>query len=163
MRSYKGYSALIGFALILQACGGAGLETKVPVAAETVVGATQVPITEGGTTEVVQGEFFENVTIRSGFGYRAPWLEVYFTDPVNPLAAREVGGVDAFVSSAIAAAKESVDVSLRNLNLTSITQALIVASRRGVPVRVITETDSMIGRSESTFQVLKDAGIPVID
>ncbi len=76
---------------------------------------------------------------------------------------REVGGVDAFVSSAIVAAKESVDVSLRNLNLDSITQALIVVNRRGVPVRVITETESMTGRSESTFQVLKDAGIAVID
>ncbi|MEO5888148.1 MAG: phospholipase D-like domain-containing protein, partial [Anaerolineales bacterium] len=163
MRSYKGYTALIGFALILQACRGAGLETKVPVATETVVGATQAPITEGGATEVVQGEFFENVTLRSGFGYRAPWLEVYFTDPVNPLAAREVGGVDWFVSAAIVTAKESVDVALRNLNLDSITNALIVVSRRGVPVRVITETDSMTGRSESTFQVLKDAGIVVID
>jgi len=163
MRSYKGYTALIGFALILQACGGAGLETQVPVATETVIAATQPPVTEAGVTEVVQGEFFATVPLRSGFGYRAPWLEVYFTDPVNPLSAREVGGVDAFISAAIVAARESVDVALRNLNLDSITQALIVVSRRGVPVRVITETDSLTGRSESTFQVLKDAGITVID
>jgi len=162
MRSYKVYLALIGFALMLQACGGGSLETQVPTVTETVA-ATQPPVTEAGVTEVVQGEFFATVPLRSGFGYRAPWLEVYFTDPVNPLAAREVGGVDAFISSAIVAAKESVDVSLRNLNLDSITQALIVVSRRGVPVRVITETDSMTGRSESTFQVLKDAGIAVVD
>ena len=163
MRPYKGYIALIGIALVLQGCRGAGLETNVPVATETLVGATQAPITEGGTTQAIPGEFFENVPLRSGFGYRAPWLEVYFTDPVNPLSVREVGGVDAFVSAAIVAARESVDVSLRNLNLDSITQALIVISRRGVPVRVITETDSLTGRSESTFQVLKDAGITVID
>lgn len=163
MRSYKGYSALIGFALILQACGGGSLETQVPTVTETVVAATQPPVAEAGVTEVVQGEFFATVPLRSGFGYRAPWLEVYFTDPVNPLAAREVGGVDAFISAAIVAAKESVDVSLRNLNLDSITQALIVVNRRGVPVRVITDTDSMTGRSESTFQVLKDVGIAVID
>jgi len=72
-------------------------------------------------------------------------------------------GLDGIVSGAIVAAKESVDVSLRNLNLDSVTQALIVVSRRGVPVRVITETDSLIGRSGSTFQVLKDAGITIID
>jgi len=164
MRLNKGYLALIGIALILQACRGAGLETNIPVATETVGAAIQLPITEGGVTPSVPGEFFANVPLRSGFGYRAPWLEVYFTDPVNPLSVREVGGVDALVSAAIAAAKESVDVSLRNLNLDSVTQALIVASsRRGIPVRVITETDSMTGRSESTFQVLKDAGITVID
>jgi phosphatidylserine/phosphatidylglycerophosphate/cardiolipin synthase-like enzyme len=163
MRLNKGYLALIGIALLLQACRGAGLETNVPVDTETVGAATQLPITEGGITPSVPGEFFANVPLRSGFGYRAPWLEVYFTDPVNPLALREVGGVDAFVSAAIVAARESVDVSLRNLNLDSITQALIVVTRRGVPVRVITETDSMTGRSESTFQVLKDAGITVID
>ena len=162
MRWYKGYTALIGFALLLQACGGAGLETLVPVATETVVAATQPSITEGIAT-AIQGEFFATVPLRSGFGYRAPWLEVYFTDPVNPLSVREVGGVDAFISAAIVAAKESVDVSLRNLNLESITGALIYVSHRGIPVRVITETDSLTGRSESTFQVLKDAGITVID
>jgi len=163
MRLNKGYLALIGIVLILQACRGAGLETNAPIATETAGAATQLPVTNGGLTPGVPGEFFANVPLRSGFGYRAPWLEVYFTDPVNPLALREVGGVDAFVSAAIVAARESVDVSLRNLNLDSITQALIVVTRRGVPVRVITETDSMIGRSVSTFQVLKDAGITVID
>ena len=163
MRLNKGYLALIGIALLLHACRGAGLETNTPIATETAGAVTQLPITEGGLTQGVPGEFFANVPLRSGFGYRAPWLEVYFTDPVNPLALREVGGVDAFVSAAIVAARESVDVSLRNLNLDSITQALIVVTRRGVPVRVITETDSMIGRSVSTFQVLKDAGITVID
>ncbi len=46
MRSYKVYAALIGFALILQACRGAGLQTLVPVATETVI-ATQPPLIEG--------------------------------------------------------------------------------------------------------------------
>jgi phosphatidylserine/phosphatidylglycerophosphate/cardiolipin synthase-like enzyme len=163
MRLYKGYLALIGIALLLQACRGAGLETNAPVATEAVGAATQLPVTEVGLTPAVSGEFFEDVTIRSGFGYRAPWLEVYFTDPVDPLSLRETMGLDGIVSGAIVAAKESVDVSLRNLNLDSVTQALIVVSRRGVPVRVITETDSLIGRSGSTFQVLKDAGITIID
>jgi len=160
MRSYKVYSALIGFTLMLQACGGGSLETQVPTVTETVA-ATEQPITEVVVTEVVQGEFFAPVPLRSGFGYRAPWLEVYFTDPVNPLAAREVGGVDAFASSAIVAAKESVDVALRNLNLDSITNALIVVSRRGIPVRVIAESDSMT--AQSYFQVLRDAGIVVVE
>jgi len=106
MRSYKGYTALIGFALMLQACRGAGLETKVPVATETKCCRHPGANYRGGYHTGGPGEFFENVTIRSGFGYRAPWLEVYFTDPVNPLSVREVSGVDALVSAAIVAAKE---------------------------------------------------------
>lgn len=161
MRLYKGYFALIGFALLLQACGNGGeiQTTPPPVVTEPII-ATQPPVTEAVATEIVPSEFFAPVPLRSGFGFRSSWLELYFTDPVNPLAAREVGGVDAFLSSAIVAARESVDVALRNLNLDSVTSALIVANRRGIPVRVIAESDSMTGRSD--FQVLLDAGIAVV-
>ena len=162
MRFHKGYSAIAGFALLLQACGSAGGGQTTPPPASTEPGSlTQAPVTGAVATEIVPSEFFVNVPFRSGFGFRSSWIEVYFTDPVSPLAAREVGGVDAFVSAAIVAAKESVDVAVRNLNLDSITGALVVANRRGVPVRVIAESDSLLGRSD--FQVLIDAGIPVVE
>ena len=162
MRVHKGYSALLGFALLLQACGSGGGGQATPPSLATEPGSvTQPPVTEAVATEIVPSEFFANVPMRSGFGFRSSWMELYFTDPVSPLAAREVGGVDAFLSSAIVAAKESVDVALRNLNLDSITGALVVANRRGVPVRVIAESDSMLGRSD--FQVLRDAGITVVE
>lgn len=162
MRFHKGYIAIAGFALLLQACGSArgGQTTPPPVSTEPG-GVSQPAVTEAVATEIVPSEFFTDVPFRSGFGYRSSWIEIYFTDPVSPLAAREVGGVDAFVSAAIVAAKESVDVAVRNLNLDSITGALVVANRRGVPVRVIAESNSMLGRSD--FQVLIDAGIPVVE
>lgn len=161
MRTFKVYSAIIGIALILQACGsGGGAQTPPPsILTEPVL--TQPPVTETVAADTTPAEFFAPVPLRSGFGFRASWFELYFTDPVNPLAAREVGGVDAFVSAAIVAAKQSVDVALRNLNLDSITNALIVAHRRGVAVRVITETDSLTARSD--YQLLVDVGIPVVD
>lgn len=162
MRFHKGYFALIGFALLLQACGSGGeIQTTPPPVATEPASATQPQVAEAVATETVPSEFFTTVPLRSGFGFRSSWLELYFTDPVNPLATREVGGVDAFLSSAIVAARESVDIALRNLNLDSITSALVVANRRGIPVRVIAETDSMTGRSD--FQVLKDAGITVVE
>ena len=162
MRFHKGYCVLIGLTLLLQACGS-GLEnqTTPPSVATEPVGAIQPPVTEGVATEIGSSEFFTSVPVRSGFGFRSSWLELYFTDPVSPLAAREVGGVDAFLSSAIVAARESVDIALRNLNLDSVTSALIVANRRGIPIRVVAESDSMNTRSD--FQVLKDAGIPVVE
>lgn len=162
MRFHKGYSALIGFALLLQACGSRGeIQTTPPPGATEPVSATQPSITEAAATEMASSELFTDVPFRSGFGYRSSWMEIYFTDPVSPLAAREVGGVDAFLSAAIVAAKESIDVASRNLNLDSITGALVVANRRGIPVRVIAESDSMLGRSN--FQVLRDAGITVVE
>ncbi len=161
MRFHKGYFALIGFALLLQACGNGGEIPTTPPPVTEPISVTQPPVTEAVATEIVPSEFFTSVPLRSGFGFRSSWLELYFTDPVNPLAAREVGGVDAFVSSAIVAARESVDIALRNLKLDSITNALIVAARRGVPVRVIAESDSLAGRSD--FQSLRDAGILVVE
>jgi phosphatidylserine/phosphatidylglycerophosphate/cardiolipin synthase-like enzyme len=49
---------------------------------------------------------------------------------------------------------------MRFLSLESITNALITASRRGVPVRVVAETDNLTSRYD--FQLLQAAGIPVI-
>ena len=162
MRFHKGYCVLMALAVLLQACGsGAEIQTTPPLVATEPVSATQPPVTEAVATEIVPSEFFTTVPLRSGFGYRSSWLELYFTDPVNPLAAREVGGVDAFLSSAIVAARESVDIALRNLNLESVTSALVVANRRGIPIRVIAESESMTSRSD--FQVLKDAGIAVVE
>lgn len=163
MRSFKGYVLLVmGSALILQACGSnINTQTLAPVSNTESVNVTQPPATEVPATENPSGEFFSSVPVRSGFGYRAPWIEVYFTDPVNPLAARQVGGIDAFISAAIVAAKESVDIALRNLNLDSMANALIVANRRGIVIRVVAETDSMTDKSD--FQLLKDAGIAVVE
>ena len=162
MKVHKGYSALLGFALLLQACGSAEeVQTPLPSITTEQGSVTQPPGIEAVATEIDPSEFFANVPFRSGFGFRSSWIEVYFTDPVSPLAAREVGGVDAFLSAAIVAAKESVDVALRNLNLDSVTGALIMANRRGIPVRVVAESDSLLGRSD--FQVLRDAGITVVE
>ena len=139
----KGSFILIVLALLLQACGSTGkiLTTPPPIVTQPTSG-TELPLalTEAVATQDLSSEFFTAVPLRSGFGFRSAWMELYFTDPVNPLAAREVGGVDAFLSSAIVAARESVDLALRNLNLDSITSALVVANRRGIPVRVVAES-----------------------
>ena len=167
MRTHKGLYALFGIAVILQACGNAGvLPTNLPSVTETVPGVTAPPVTlppgnELTTTVTPGGEFFSSIPFRSGLGFRAPWFELYFIDPTNPFAQREVGSVDDLMSASIIAAKQSVDVTTRSLSLESITKALITVARRGIPVRVITETDSLTGRSN--IQVLRDAGIPVID
>ena len=162
MRTHKGLYALVGIAFILQACGnGNVVPTDPPIVTATLPVVTAPPVIEQTSTAAPGGEFFSSIPFRSGLGFRAPWLELYFIDPTSPFAQREVGSVDDLVSASIIAARQSVDVALRELSLESITKALITVTRRGVPVRVVTDTDSLTGRSN--FQALKDAGILVVD
>jgi len=162
MRTYKGLSVFIGIALILQACGNADVvPTNPPTVTVTLPVVTAPPVVELTSTAAPGGEFFSSIPFRSGLGFRAPWLELYFIDPTSPFAQREVGSVDDLVSASIIAARQSVDVALRVLSLESVTKALITVARRGVPVRVVAETDNLTARHQ--FQVLRDAGIPVID
>ncbi|HLF74663.1 MAG TPA: phospholipase D-like domain-containing protein [Anaerolineales bacterium] len=164
MRTHKSLYALIGIALILQACGGN--EPAAPTIPPTALvselpSVTEPAITESLSTLASAEEFLAPIPFRSGLGFRGPWLELYFIDPTNAFAQREVGSVDAIVASSILGATQSVDVSMRFLSLQSITSALVTASRRGIPVRVVAETDNLADRSN--FQALKDAGIPIVD
>jgi phosphatidylserine/phosphatidylglycerophosphate/cardiolipin synthase-like enzyme len=98
--------------------------------------------------------------MRAGYGYRASWMEVYFTNPNSPDAASGSGGIDGPLSAAIVAARQSVDVAMTSLGLNTIVQALIRAHSRGVPVRVVMETDNVEARNP---QELRDAGIPLVE
>jgi phosphatidylserine/phosphatidylglycerophosphate/cardiolipin synthase-like enzyme len=87
------------------------------------------------------------------------WYAVYFTDPISPTAGTYQGGIDENLAAAIDQARVSVDVAIYDLNLWSIRDALIKANRRGVAVRMVSESDNM---DEQEIQELKDAGIEVL-
>lgn len=87
------------------------------------------------------------------------WLAVYFTTPHYPDdPALHTGGVDLHLVDLIDAAQKRVDVAAYQLNLPTVTDALLRAHQRGVQVRLVTdgeyEDEEMIGR-------LRRAGIPV--
>ncbi len=86
-------------------------------------------------------------------------LEVYFIDPGARDAARHRGGPDWELAAAMDSAQQSIDVAIYSLNLWSIRDALISAHRRGVRVRVVTESDNILGPE---IAEIKRAGIPVI-
>ena len=88
------------------------------------------------------------------------WIEVYFTNPEAIGARSYKGGPDEYLEAAIRNAQYSVDVAVHNLNLWSIEGALLDAHRRGVVVRMVTESDNM--ESSLEIQELKAEGIPVI-
>jgi phosphatidylserine/phosphatidylglycerophosphate/cardiolipin synthase-like enzyme len=87
------------------------------------------------------------------------WWSVYFTDPTDPNASSYRGGVDETLAAAIDKARLSVDMAIFDLNLWSIRDALIAANRRGIAVRVVTDSDNL---DEQEVQDLKDAGIKVV-
>ena len=89
----------------------------------------------------------------------ADWYDVYFTQPTSPSAPTYQGGIDEALAKAIDQARLSVDIAVYDLNLWSTRDALLAAHRRGVTVRMVTESDNM---DEQEVQELKEAGIEVL-
>jgi phosphatidylserine/phosphatidylglycerophosphate/cardiolipin synthase-like enzyme len=90
---------------------------------------------------------------------QADWAQVFFSDPTGPNAERLRGGPDKVLADAIRQARLSVDVAAYDLDLWSIRDALLEAHRRGVSVRLVTDSDNL---DEREIQELKTAGIPVL-
>src|SRR5690349_7020609 len=143
----------IAFLLLLQSCGlrAEPSATLAPTGPDSTV-PTMTPAREFE---------FRSIPLRSGFGFRSHWLELYFTDPTSSFSAEKSGGLDGPVAAAIVAARESVDVALNSLGVNSLTDALIRAHNRGITVRVVMETNNTLDRLNP--QQLKDAGIPIVD
>jgi phosphatidylserine/phosphatidylglycerophosphate/cardiolipin synthase-like enzyme len=87
------------------------------------------------------------------------WYTVYFTDPDGQSARSLRGGPDRALAEAIHQARLSVDVAAYDLNLWSLRDALIDAHRRGVSVRLVTESDNL---DSEEIGELEEAGIPIL-
>jgi phosphatidylserine/phosphatidylglycerophosphate/cardiolipin synthase-like enzyme len=87
------------------------------------------------------------------------WISVYFTDPTAPSSKSYRGGPDHVLAEAIRRARVSVDVAVLQLNLWSVRDALLEVHRRGVQVRMVTDSDYL---DQKEIQQLVEAGIPVL-
>ena len=87
------------------------------------------------------------------------WHTVYFTDPTDPSTSTLRGGPDSNLVKDIDEARYSVDIAIYRLDLWSVRDALIRAHRRGVTVRLVTESDNIL---EAEVEDLEAAGIPVL-
>jgi phosphatidylserine/phosphatidylglycerophosphate/cardiolipin synthase-like enzyme len=154
MRILKLVFFVMAIVLGLQACGTAGAP-----ATETLPTATLV--SETPTSTPYPALEFVPIPLKAGLGYRAAWIELYFTDPTSSFAEENSGGIEGPLTAAIVEARESVDVAVNSLGVNSIVQALIRVHTRGVRVRVVMETDNVLDRLNP--QQLIDAGIPIVD
>ncbi|HSL45182.1 MAG TPA: phospholipase D-like domain-containing protein [Anaerolineales bacterium] len=152
MKILRVYVFVLAFVLVIQACTPAGELSDEDYSA-TVMAA-------GTPTSTPYPPFeLSPVPLKAGYGFRAAWLELYFTDPTSPFAQENAGGVEGPLTAGIVSARESVDVSINSLGVNSITQALIRVHSRGIPVRVVIETNNA---DRVNPQELIDAGIPVV-
>jgi phosphatidylserine/phosphatidylglycerophosphate/cardiolipin synthase-like enzyme len=87
------------------------------------------------------------------------WYAVHFTDPTSPSSKSLRGGPDKYLAQAIRTARVSVDVAVLELNLWSIRDALLEAHKRGVRVRLVTDSDYLDGKE---IGQLSQAGVPVL-
>ena len=101
----------------------------------------------------------EQLPVHVGYGYQGSWFEVYFTDPANPAAKQESGGVEEAVIASIDSARLSIDAAFYSLSLREVANALLRARDRGVAVRVVMESDN---RDKSVPQALIEGGIPIL-
>jgi len=122
---------------------------------------TDAPLTQPSPAEVTETPEFEltEIPLPAGYGAHGPWIDIYFTDPENPLSAQETGGLDGPLVASIDSARLTVDVVIYSLSLRSVRDALIRAHERGVQVRMVMESDNM---DRSAPQALLDAGIPIL-
>ncbi len=119
------------------------------------------PQTEPVPAEASETPEFElkKYLLPTGYGAQAAWIEIFFTDPENPLASQETGGLDGPLVESIDAARLTVDVAIYSLRLRSVRDALIRAQDRGVQVRMVMESDNL---DRSAPQALLEAGIPIL-
>ena len=86
-------------------------------------------------------------------------IQVFFTRPqALDVPGRRTDGVDKYVSADIENAATSIDIAAYDINLQSITDALLAASLRGVQVRVVTDSDNL---ARSPVAQLRSVGITV--
>lgn len=129
-----------------------------PPAAPPPSGTQPTPLEPASVSETPEPTL-EPIPLPAGYGVDGGWFELYFTDPFNPLAAQQTGGVDGPLVAAIDSARLSVDVAVYSLSLNSVRDALIRAHKRGARVRVVMESDNL---DRSDPQRIKDAGIPIL-
>ncbi len=132
---------LLGLALILFLLESAGL-------VELGLSPTPSPPDEGSAESPGSGEDDEGA------------VQVYFSTPwLQDKKAGIQGSLDERVATDIERARVSVDVAAYELDLESVTQALLSAHRRGVQVRLVIDSHSA---DEPAVQRLQGVGVPVV-
>jgi phosphatidylserine/phosphatidylglycerophosphate/cardiolipin synthase-like enzyme len=92
-------------------------------------------------------------------GQAADWYEIFFTDPTCPPEAERQGGIDETMAEDLRQAQVQVDMAAFEFNSEPMLEALLELEGRGIPVRVVIDTDY---EDESAVRRLRRNGISVV-
>ncbi|MEW5958504.1 MAG: phospholipase D-like domain-containing protein [Chloroflexota bacterium] len=88
------------------------------------------------------------------------WYRLYFTSPQYPdEPARRVDLIEQGLIEVIDRAQHSLDIAIYELDLDKVADAVLAARRRGVNVRLVTDTDSL--ETDDALIRLAEAGLPL--
>lgn len=89
------------------------------------------------------------------------WAEVFFSKPNDgTLEDLPEDNIDQMLVEKLKLAKKTIDIAVYEIDNQIITEALISAKKRGVIVRLVTDTDYM---GETSITSLKAANVPIVD
>jgi phosphatidylserine/phosphatidylglycerophosphate/cardiolipin synthase-like enzyme len=140
---------------------------------------TQQPTTDGKTDEQIAAEIgrvpetpsFNVPTVPGGLGsglsVRTDWYELHFNSPVYPTKKENyVGGLDEKLVAMMNRATLSMDVAIYDFDLLNMAQAMAAAKKRGVTVRMVTDSDTVKNKDEEiqkALEVVRGAQIPIVE
>ena len=100
-------------------------------------------------------------------GASGSWYQLYFTEPRYPDDPKNhQGGIDEKLVALMDRAQRTLDVADYDFDLKNVADAMARAKQRGVPVRMVTDTDILSNKDadiQAAFKVLKSADIPIVD
>jgi len=134
---------------------GEGLPARVRRWAALILAATMVVLAQVACDG---GVLVDGPSVRERVD--GDWARAYFTDPTDSnQVTNPEGGLGADLVWLIDRAETSVDVAAYDFELPKVAYALVAAHRRGVGVRLVTESDNFEGEA---LGLLQEAGIPVV-
>jgi phosphatidylserine/phosphatidylglycerophosphate/cardiolipin synthase-like enzyme len=100
-------------------------------------------------------------------GGTTTWYDISFTTPSYPDdPAKHHGGLDDKLVALINRSEKTLDVADYDFDLKNVADAMALASKRGVAVRMVTDTDTLTNKDadiQAAFKTLKSATIPIVD
>lgn len=140
---------MLGSALLISACG------KLPVGMASVdslpsVGFDVLGGTAGSLSVAFNNTYLETIALN------------------DPIARKDPKNTDKNFIKLIRLAKSTIDGAFYDIEDPGAAQALVAAKKRGVRVRLVTDTDNMVEKSDATkpraaVEALKAVGVPIVD